>query len=495
MYLKGDLSFPQDLLVSKYNLDTHKISKTIIGQSYSDGDDNSDPNVHSVELAHIDGDFSLTTNELELAVLTASSWGVLKAVLSNAEMAEFKQLKVQAVVYYPKKLELTHDAFINHDFGVTERDPKTKQLVDKRSRCWTSVPLGDFIKPLSATRKRYKAAKKVATTPSEVARYDGLQNSVKLFINTTYGVLASPYFAMGNTVLANNITDKARVGVWMLSKALLTVQSITDGGMFSANSVATLKPSRYGNRKPGIAVLADRDSFKGHRAVVVTKLMPDLKHSTTIKAWLQGGGTSGELDATCTAHVNSFWGHYGLSLPFDIECKADNTADFAVYRGKGDYCLVGTIDEGKSVTLPDGTTHNYVIKARGARDDEHPSRLALLHIAFPVLPYPEAVYASDEIVGVKQYQSQRNGSHDFLPGSTLTELTVYAYNPMAGYSYSTRAEQLKAEMAMKKVMNKFKGDIRKAALHEYKGTGILSSTYEPYNVFANIIKPAKPPKR
>jgi hypothetical protein len=54
----------------------------------------------------------------------------------------------------------------------------------------------------------------------------------KLFVNTIYGALSSRFFSIGNVVLANNITARGRVGVWMLSKALRLRQSITDGGIY-----------------------------------------------------------------------------------------------------------------------------------------------------------------------------------------------------------------------------------------------------------------------
>ncbi len=49
-------------------------------------------------------------------------------------------------------------------------------------------------------------------------------------------VVANP--KSGNFCVANNITARARVGVWAVSKALLTACVITDGGFFDINRVA-----------------------------------------------------------------------------------------------------------------------------------------------------------------------------------------------------------------------------------------------------------------
>jgi excisionase family DNA binding protein len=43
----------------------------------------------------------------------------------------------------------------------------------------------------------------------------GLDAVLKLLINTLYGVLTSRHFAVGNTVVSNNITARARLGAWM----------------------------------------------------------------------------------------------------------------------------------------------------------------------------------------------------------------------------------------------------------------------------------------
>ena len=56
-------------------------------------------------------------------------------------------------------------------------------------------------------------------------------------INTLYGVFASKFFKIGNTVLADNITAKARTYVWVLSKCLNCNQTITDGSTYGLNLV------------------------------------------------------------------------------------------------------------------------------------------------------------------------------------------------------------------------------------------------------------------
>jgi len=499
MYLKGELPFNQDLLVSKYELDTAKIQRTLSGGTYTDHVEGVVLDEHSVELAHLSGDFELTKKSLNLAVLTSASWEVLTKVLSSREMSEFRKVFVQALIYYPKKLELSHDAFIAHDFGSTTRDEETQQLIDTRSRCWTRVPLAGFIDPLTATRKRYKKMMNAATVPSEKAMYNGLQGGVKLFINTTYGCTASPYFPIGNTVLANNITDKARVGVWMVSKALLTVQSITDGGMFSARSVAVLNPTRYGNRKPGMAVLADRELFKAHRTVEVVSLMPNLGFGTTIKDWLLENNTSSESEETlntiCTTHINTFWKHYNLVLDFKIECKTKNTADLAVWCNKSDYALFGTIDKSSHMTTPSGDVVNYVIKVRGAKAEFHPKKLLLMHLAYPERPYPNTSFLEEHLVGVNEFKSAKRSDHDYLPGSTLDVLSTLAFHPLNGYSHDTYENYSHTMDNIKRNKKRYTDAARELALRMYKTTLILSQPTRSFSVKDNVITSAVSPTR
>ena len=51
-------------------------------------------------------------------------------------------------------------------------------------------------------------------------------------INTLYGVFASKFFRLGNTVEGDNITAKARCHVWKGAKSLNCNQTITDGSTY-----------------------------------------------------------------------------------------------------------------------------------------------------------------------------------------------------------------------------------------------------------------------
>jgi hypothetical protein len=100
-----------------------------------------------------------------------------------------------------------------------------KISVEEECYAWYGINLGDLLLT-SLLMERGKHAKK---TP--------MNNLMKLIINTIYGIMVSPFFAVGNVVVGNNITARARTLAWYMEKGLHLHQSITDGGVFNLNQV------------------------------------------------------------------------------------------------------------------------------------------------------------------------------------------------------------------------------------------------------------------
>jgi hypothetical protein len=502
IYLSGTLTFEQDLLLSKYGLSINKIASQIISNSYSDGEDNPEEG-HEIDIAHIQGDIVMTTKQVERAVLTQDSLDVIRKVASDKEWKEIKNLKVEALIFYPKSKELSLDEWVAHDIGTVVRDPDTKRLIDKRSRHWCRIGLREFIGPLKKARKEYKTAMKeakLAGDKDKTAQLDCLQNKIKLFINTVYGCLASPYFPIGNTVIANNITSKARVGAWMMSKALQTVQSITDGGMFSADKVSYLRPEKDRNRKPGLHVLADRQRLRKHRCIETKPLFPELK--TSVKEWLVNGTgfydpeRAKVLDQTCLNHINNFWRHYDLALPFEIECKYEHTALFAVWRNKGDYFLVHTISQENQFTVPDIGVVYGVMKVRGAKKIDHPSKQHMLHIAFPEqIPTYNAIGFYEELRGVNDYQKANNPEDPCTPGNPILKHVVHLFNPNKGKKFATYEEWKNDNKAEQQAKRRFKDKIDNVlllqAMIDYVFDKRVSLFVQPYQKDLGQVRTSK----
>jgi hypothetical protein len=399
IYVSGTLEkSSQDLIFSKYKLSTKTILKKLF-TDFEDSGDDFDGWGREVEKAHMGGDFALTKKQLELGIITSEILEAIIAIATPQELKEWMNLSVVAAVFYPKSLEVGIDEWA----GVINKNPGYKTAdKDTRNRKWARIPLDGFIGKFIDYRKSVKA-----TIVNKGDTADLIQNSVKLFINTTYGCLAAPYFEMGNTVIANNITARARLGVWMISKALLTVQSITDGGMFSGDRVAVIN----GN-KPGFTRLANRQKMLSTRGIETTNLI-----DIDTKRELVTTGRGKELDQICKEHIDNFWSRYGLKMPFDIECKYDNCGDKAVYFGSSDYII-----DVKSLGKKD-----YEIKCRGAKEVDHPKKLWLSHLLDPSHPVPPIAFPYTEIVGFNDYLKDKPKYQKLgvLPGDDIESVTYH----------------------------------------------------------------------
>jgi hypothetical protein len=310
--VSGRLSFLQDLLYSKV---------TKAGALRRAGPD-----------ADLSADFALLRRELKNAVIMDDLLRALRAAATNAELAELMNLEVVTALAYKAEDRVADAAewcravlADPHEGAAVRYDAGTRQ--DTRTRAWYGLPLEGFIGRLADERTACKARAKAATTEEERARWEGLSTVLKQVINTTYGDCASRFFAMGNTVLANNITGRARLGVWMLAKALGLRQCITDGGIYEPAAV----PSFRGKR-PGLDTLSRMGEWKNTRSGRSYVPLPGL-------TWHFGMPLPGEADALALAHVNGFWAPYGLSLQFSLEHKPEHCFQAAAYTGKADYTL------------------------------------------------------------------------------------------------------------------------------------------------------------
>jgi hypothetical protein len=406
IYVSGTLTkCLQDLVFSKYKVTTKSILKKLFTDFEDDGN-SFDGWEREIETAHMGGEFALTKKQIELGIITAEVLKVIRAIASNQELADWMNLSVAAAVYYPRSLEVP----IKEWSEVIDSNPGSKTAdKDTRNRKWSRFSLEGFIGKFIDYRVEVK--KSIGTKGDA---HDLLQNSVKLFINTTYGCLAAPYFEMGNTVVANNITAKARTGVWMMSKALLTVQSITDGGMFSGDRVAVIT-----GKKPSFTTLANRKNLLSHRGLKTVSLIDIQSKRALIK------NKKGEdLDRICREHIATFWDNYGLKMPFDIECKYENCGDTAIYFGSSDYI----IDIKSLGVKKDDKLKEYEIKCRGAKESDHPKKLWLFHLLDPAtFPIPAVKFPYTEIVGFNDYIKDKVKYQKLavLPGDDLPAITYH----------------------------------------------------------------------
>ena len=470
IYVDGSLTFHQDLIHSKYNLDTKRIASQLYGEDISDFDQDSQfAWDHEIETTHIVGDFLLTTKQIEKGIITTYVLETIRKAATNKELSEFMNLSVETVAFYPKSKEVSIEEFIGFSLSPKKRGFK-KGDQDTRSRKWCRLPLEEFIGKFITVRKNAKkerdtfpekhpdyvrldlcleTIKKERDTYPEkhpdYVRLDLFQQSVKLFINTTYGCFAAPYFPMGNTILANNITAKARVGVWMVAKALNTVQSITDGGLYNPDTVHYLKTDNARFRKPGFDSLYLRNSRQWSDSVNQDKLF-EVDVIDGVKKSLGNPDKLKEcqdyVDSKTTEHINNFWSVYGLSLPFEIEHKLANTGTKAAYSGSGDYAIA-TLEGDK-----------IFIKSRGSRSDDHPKRLMLkallLETSTKNVPH---TFLDTRQLGVSQYQQYPGDI--FLPGDDIEQPNVLKPRKYSGKLFETYHDWELADKAHGKAVSRY----------------------------------------
>jgi hypothetical protein len=336
--VSGQLAFDQDVIFNRV-CDPEDIRRAVRSR-YTDEDDDD-----------VKAESPLLRNEIVNGILTHDLLAILRAAATDREWKQLKQLKVVTAAAYLKKDRLEEvegwcQAVISDD-GRLASGKEGKVVKDGRTKAWLAVALEHFIGPLITERQRLKARKKDATlSPEEIARCTGLDSMFKLLVNTLFGDVCSRHFRVGNVVVANNITARARAGVWMLAKALGLRQSITDGGFYTPDRVCVWKGPR-----PGLHTLANMNDWQDRKnqrrgfaplggvdwAALLTAGAGPLTEAEQAAYWK---GRLPDPDALALEHVRAFWAPYGLEFPFAlVEHKWENTFTAAAWWNKGDYAL------------------------------------------------------------------------------------------------------------------------------------------------------------
>jgi hypothetical protein len=180
------------------------------------------------------------TNEVTLALINQEFIDWLENTASQRQRKELlDNLYVVTAMFYPASercddvIELftaieTHKGK-NQCHGQVIRHKTKKIKIEQECHAWMSVNLGELlVTRLIAERGKYNKS-----IPDEKP----LNELYKLCINTIYGDMVSPFFDIGNVVVGNNITARARAMAWYMEKGLNGFQTITDGCAFELNRV------------------------------------------------------------------------------------------------------------------------------------------------------------------------------------------------------------------------------------------------------------------
>ncbi len=173
-------------------------------------------------------------NTIEHAVITHDFIQWLENIATPRQRKELlDNLIIETAMYYPAsdRVDSTDDLMTAHathtgknTTEVKKRRGNTSKIsIEMECHKWYGVNLGDLlITRLLAERKKHPKK-----TP--------FNDLYKLCINTVYGDMVSPFFKVGNVVVGNNITARARALAWYMEKGLHGWQTITDGCAFDVN--------------------------------------------------------------------------------------------------------------------------------------------------------------------------------------------------------------------------------------------------------------------
>lgn len=289
VFVSGELPFDQDLLFSKL-AEYADIKKSVWTADRDDSD--------------IDAEFALLRREVKNGVITHDLFETLRKVASNTEWAAISKVEVvTASAYLASDRIGTIPEWIEHvlqdDCGITTDNVKFTGTIDRRTRKWVGIPLEDFVGKLVDERAKYK---KMGNEP--------MQEMMKRFTNMVYGSSCCRHFEFNNCIVANNITGRARTGVWMVAKALGLRQCITDGGLYTPWQLPVWK-----HKKPGLKTFAnmgrwlDRNRYTRCYVSMDKSIMENSEHDRPA------------MDRAAMEHIREFWKPYRLEFPFRLEHK------------------------------------------------------------------------------------------------------------------------------------------------------------------------------
>jgi hypothetical protein len=203
------------------------------------------------------GEIKILNYEITHAIITHDGLQWIENIAGKRLRTELlNNLIVETAMYYPKyervnTVDELLEAHKSHTgLNTTEvkvRNTRSRKIaIEQECHRWVGFNLGDLlIDKLLLERKKHPKK-----TP--------LNEKYKLCTNTVYGDMVSPFFTIGNVVVGNNITARARALAWCMEKGFHGFQTITDGCVFDINNVLFARGSRALNGSMLVNLYADK---------------------------------------------------------------------------------------------------------------------------------------------------------------------------------------------------------------------------------------------
>lgn len=298
--VEGNLSFEQDFLFSRVISDN-------FFQNKLEEFDETDVSTFSSK-----GSFALLRKELINSTITSPLWNLLKKVCTKQELGELNNLKVTSAFYYDKKDMLSSIEELADHFLSKQKKKYTlnDSLLEAETYKWIDLGFSSFISTLIQKRKLLK---KQNINKS-------LQNTIKLIVNSFYGILCSPFFDINNILISDLITSTIRTRIWMMSKSLNLYINVTDGGFFSLDNVLV-----FNKKKPGLSALSNlQESIKKKILKKISLGNKEKNYFKNLFGNLEGKDNTSlknDISSLSKNHMIEFWDPYDLKIDFDLEVK------------------------------------------------------------------------------------------------------------------------------------------------------------------------------
>ncbi len=375
-------------------------------------------------------EFTVLRKEIKNGIITAEVLDAIRKTATKREITQFMNLDLVTAVAYLKKDRC--DSIEQWCEEISKSKPEyLPNVKDTRSRAWVPIPMANFIGQLTEQRKECKArAKDKNLSATERNEANAVSNMLNSIVTTSYGVTASAFFKISNTCLANNITAKGRLAVWMMAKALGLKQTITDGGVYDPEGVHFFR-----DRAPGFVALSKPEMWHAPKDRRLIAPMEGLDE------W--DGEDLTTLDKLAMAHVNEFWSRYDVKFPFP-QLEHKSVFGVAALWSKGDYGLLPVGGEKKDI--------DYKIRGKDRRSKDHPSFEIVSNIIYDDDTFPDDLsYTVNGIVSINQFKQSENfnGFENFKglrPGDDYCFERIARYNNTAmpvddAKEYLKRAER------------------------------------------------------
>ena len=299
-----------------------------------------------------DGTSKIYKHEIHLGIITSDIVEAIKLYCGQRQRKELlENLYVKTAIIYPAthyvetydEVKQAHKDFKGENTFDIQQFNGLLTTVQVKQQChtWTEAPLSKFISHIKSSRAKY-SKKKPEELPFNIM--------YKTVGNTAYGVAVSPYFALGNAVVANNITARARLMAWCVEKSLNTFQTITDGGQFDLDEIIT-----HGKKQVNANNTVEQKGLK----------------QGDIKLTSLDGESPTEVEANAVAHIKGLFPDLTIckNEVYDLELKkvdGEWLAEGIVLHGASDYSLLYSTPHNKmrgwndGLYTLDGVAHDQV---------------------------------------------------------------------------------------------------------------------------------------